>query len=86
MTTWLAFRDIEGKLAMLRVECTRCRRVGRYNVAKLSETYGRDGSMADCRRSLKQARRAKGGVRTEARFMGWSERLRTDDNIAGVRR
>jgi hypothetical protein len=39
---------------MLRIECTRCRRVGRYNVAKLIETYGRDGSMAEWTWQLKQ--------------------------------
>jgi hypothetical protein len=33
--TYLVFGDIEGKLDMLRVECTRCQRKGRYSVAKL---------------------------------------------------
>jgi hypothetical protein len=45
--SYLAFGDIEGKLAMLRVECTRCSRSGRYSVAKLIETYGRDGNMTE---------------------------------------
>jgi hypothetical protein len=30
--TYLVFGDIEGKLDVLRVECTRCERNGRYNV------------------------------------------------------
>ena len=32
--TYLTFGDIEGKLDVLRVECTRCQRKGRYSVAK----------------------------------------------------
>ena len=30
---------------MLRVECTRCARKGRYSVCKLIEEYGRKGNM-----------------------------------------
>lgn len=30
---------------MLRVECTRCDRKGRYNVAKLIEKHGRRGNL-----------------------------------------
>jgi len=30
---YLIFGDIEGKLDVLRVECTRCERKGRYSVA-----------------------------------------------------
>jgi hypothetical protein len=33
--TYLTFGDIDGKLHTLRIECTRCARKGRYNVAKL---------------------------------------------------
>ena len=33
--TYLVFGDIEGKLDMLHVECSRCGRRGRYNVGKL---------------------------------------------------
>jgi hypothetical protein len=48
---------IEGKLDVLRVECTKCDRKGRYHVHKLIERYGRKGNMmkwremlnADCR-------------------------------------
>jgi hypothetical protein len=37
----LIFGDIEGKLDVLRVECTKCARTGRYSVSKLIEKYGR---------------------------------------------
>jgi hypothetical protein len=43
--TYNIFGDIEGKLTMLRVECTRCARKGRYNVVKLIAQYGRYGNM-----------------------------------------
>jgi hypothetical protein len=42
---FLVFGDIEGKLDVLRVECTRCDRKGRYSVAKLIEKHGRRGNM-----------------------------------------
>jgi hypothetical protein len=45
MHNYLTFGDIEGKLDILRVECTRCSRKGRYSVAKLIEKYGRRGNM-----------------------------------------
>ena len=34
--TYLVFGDIEGKLDVLRVECTKCERKGRYSVARLN--------------------------------------------------
>ena len=37
---YLVFGDIEGRLEMLRVECTRCQRKGRYSVLKLIQQYG----------------------------------------------
>ena len=43
--TYLVFGDIEGKLDVLRVECNRCDRKGRYSVAKLIEKHGRNGNM-----------------------------------------
>jgi hypothetical protein len=43
--TYLVFGDIEGKLGVLRVECTKCERKGRYSVAKLIEKYGRKANM-----------------------------------------
>jgi hypothetical protein len=45
MRDHLTFGDIEGKLDMLTVECTRCPRKGRYSVAKLIEQHGRQGNM-----------------------------------------
>jgi hypothetical protein len=43
--TYLVFGDIEGKLDMLRVECTRCPRKGSYIVRKLIEKYRRKANM-----------------------------------------
>ena len=40
---YLVFGDIEGRLEMLRVECTRCQRKGRYSVLKLIQQYGVQG-------------------------------------------
>jgi hypothetical protein len=42
---FLVFGDIDGKLDVLCVECTRCDRKGRYSVAKLIEKHGRRGNM-----------------------------------------
>jgi hypothetical protein len=38
----IIFSDIDGKLAMLRIECSKCGRAGRYGVAGLITKYGRD--------------------------------------------
>jgi len=43
--TYLVFGDIEGKIGILRVECTKCDRKGRYHVHKLIKKYGRNGNM-----------------------------------------
>jgi hypothetical protein len=43
--TYLIFGDIEGKLDVLRVECTKCARKGRYSVRRLIEKYGRKANM-----------------------------------------
>jgi hypothetical protein len=50
--TYLIFGDIEGKLDVLRVECTRCERKGRYSVAGLIEKHGREGHMMKWREQL----------------------------------
>jgi hypothetical protein len=42
---YVVFGDIEGKLDVPRVECTKCDRKGRYHVHKLIEKYGRNGNM-----------------------------------------
>jgi hypothetical protein len=38
--SYLIFADIEGKLDVLRVECTKCARKGRYNVPSSSRNTG----------------------------------------------
>ena len=49
---YLVFGDIEDKLDVLRVECTKCNRKGRYHVHKLIEKYGRNGNMMKWREML----------------------------------
>jgi hypothetical protein len=49
MRTYLTFGDIEGKLDILRIECTRCQRKGVYSIAKLIAKYGRRGNMTKWR-------------------------------------
>jgi hypothetical protein len=57
--TYLVFGDIEGKLDVFRVECTKCDRKGRYHVHKLIEKYGRIGNMTKWREcSVPTARNA----------------------------
>jgi hypothetical protein len=51
--TYFTFGDIEGKFDVLRVECTKCERKGRYSVAKLIERHGRRGNMSAWVRDLK---------------------------------
>ena len=48
----LVFGDIEGKLDVLRVECTKCARKGRYSVRRLIEKYGRKANMMKWREQL----------------------------------
>jgi hypothetical protein len=50
--TYLVFGDIEGKLDVLRVECSKCPRKGRYSVAKLIAKYGRKGNMMKWKEQL----------------------------------
>jgi hypothetical protein len=38
----ITFGDIDGKLTMLRLECAKYRRKGRYSVARLLEQHGPD--------------------------------------------
>ena len=46
LRTYLIFGDIEGKLDVLRVECTKCDRKGLYLVRKLMAKHGRKGNMS----------------------------------------
>jgi len=58
--SYLVFGDIDGKLDVLRVECTRCDRKGRYSVAKLIAKHRRRGNLMkwrDAKRRLSEARR-----------------------------
>jgi hypothetical protein len=50
--TYLVFGDIDGKLDVLRVECTKCPRKGRYSVPRLIEKYGRKASMMKWKEQL----------------------------------
>jgi hypothetical protein len=51
--TYLIFGDIDGKLDVLRVECTKCDRHGLYYVHRLIERYGRHGNMSKWMSNLK---------------------------------
>jgi len=58
----IIFRDLVGKLGVLRIECDKCGRTGNYRLARLIAKYGLDAKLfvwtdeltADCPR--KQAR------------------------------
>ena len=51
--TYLIFGDIDGKLDLLHVECTKCvARKGRYQVHKLIAKYGRRGNMMKWKEQL----------------------------------
>jgi hypothetical protein len=50
MRTYLIFGEIEGKLDVLCVECTKCARKGRYHVLRV---YGRNGIMSKWLSDLK---------------------------------
>jgi hypothetical protein len=43
---FVTFGDIEGKVDVLRVECTKCERKGLYLVRKLIAKHGRKGNMS----------------------------------------
>ena len=50
--SYIIFGDIEGKLDVLRVECTKCARKGRYSVRRLIEKYGRKANMMKWKEQL----------------------------------
>jgi hypothetical protein len=66
--TYLVFGDIEGKLDVLRVECAKCDRKGRYSVAKLIAKHSRKGNMSAWVSDLKGdcPKRDAAGFRTAA--------------------
>jgi hypothetical protein len=43
----ITFRDIAGKLSMLRIECAKCGRSGRYRMDRLIAEYGIDATLPD---------------------------------------
>jgi hypothetical protein len=49
---YLIFGDSDGKLDVLRVECTRCSRRGVYYVHRLIEKHGRKGNMMKWKEQL----------------------------------
>ena len=50
--SYLIFGDIEGKLDVLCVECTKCARKGRYSVRGLIEKYGSKANMMKWKEQL----------------------------------
>ena len=46
------FADLRRRLAMLRLECAKCGRAGRYSLAKLIEERGADTTLNEWRDSL----------------------------------
>jgi hypothetical protein len=50
--TYLIFSDIEGKLDVLRVECTKYPRKGRYSVPRLIEKSGRKANIMKWKEQL----------------------------------
>jgi hypothetical protein len=49
---YVVFGDIEGKLDVPRVECTKCGRGGHYGVARLIEKHGRESNLMAWRETL----------------------------------
>jgi hypothetical protein len=49
---YLVFGDIDGKLDVLRVECTKCNRRGSITFHRLIEKYGRMGNMMKWKEQL----------------------------------
>ena len=43
----IIFRDLVGKLDVLKVECDNCGRRGRYHLHRLIERYGTDAKLFD---------------------------------------
>jgi hypothetical protein len=61
----ITFGDLQGRIEMLRVACTKCERSGRYSVARLIERYGPDAGLPDWKDAVITAdcpQRAKPGI------------------------
>jgi hypothetical protein len=67
--TYLIFGDIDGKLDVLNVECTKCAHKGRYHVRKLIEKYGRMGQLDE----MEGAAQRRLSVRLPRRSRAWSD-------------
>jgi hypothetical protein len=69
----IIFRDLVGKLEVLRVECDKCGRKGQYRLDRLIEQYGIDAKLfdwepeADCPR--KQAKNLNDTCGAVSRFV-----------------
>jgi len=58
----ITFGDLVGKLPVLRVNCDKCQRLGRYALQRLIAICGRDGKVidwpdeitADCRKKIER--------------------------------
>jgi hypothetical protein len=50
----IIFRDLAGKLGMLRIECDKCGRAGNYRLARLIAKYGIDAKLFDCSDRLRR--------------------------------
>ena len=65
----ITFRDIVGKLAILRITCDKCGRSGQYHVDRLIMRYGIDAKLfdwepeADCPRKVASNEHDPCGVR-----------------------
>jgi hypothetical protein len=52
----IIFRDIAGKLDVLRITCDKCERSGQYRVDRLIEQYGIDAKLSTGARGRLSAR------------------------------
>jgi hypothetical protein len=55
----IIFRDIVGKLAVLRIECDKSGRRSRYPLDRLIERYGIDAKLFDWFEEIRRTVRAK---------------------------
>jgi hypothetical protein len=58
----IIFRDLVGKLDVLRVECDRCGRKGQYRVDHLIEQYGIDSKLFDWEPEADSPRKKAGNL------------------------
>jgi hypothetical protein len=81
---YLIFGDIENKLDLLRVECTKCARKGRYSVRRLIEKYGRKANLmkwkeqlyGDCRRRDAHSMHERCDLKVPSMSRVWSRQER----------